>query len=74
MSPWGPEFSSAFRATGVTAAIAGEAKARERQGDRGQHGELDLAGFDLLAEVLGRAADHEAGHEDRQQSHHHHPA
>ena len=31
---------------------------------QGQHGQLHLAGFDLLAQVLRRAADHQAGEED----------
>ena len=36
-----------------------EAEDRERQDQQGQHGELHLARLDLLAEILGRAADHQ---------------
>ncbi len=32
--------------------------------EQGEHGQLHLAGLDLLAEILRRAADHQAGQED----------
>ena len=46
-------------------------KAQDRQGQdqHSQHGQLDLSGLDLLAEVFRGPADHEAGHEDRNQGH-----
>ena len=31
---------------------------------QGEHRQLHLAGLDLLAQVLGRAADHQPGDED----------
>ena len=37
---------------------------RERHGQDVEHDELDLGGLDLLAEVLRRAPDHQAGDED----------
>ena len=42
----------------------GEAEDRQRQDQHRQHGEFHLAAFDLLAEKLRRAADHQAGDED----------
>ena len=42
----------------------GEAEDDEREDEHVEHRHLDVVGFDLLAEVLGRAADHEAGDED----------
>ncbi len=50
----------------------GEPEDGQRQDQDRQHGVLDLAGLDLLAEVLGRAADHQARHEDGDQRHDHH--
>ena len=46
---------------------------RERHGEDVEHDELDLARLDLLAEVLRRAPDHQAGDEDREQREHEHP-
>src|SRR5262252_1455896 len=43
----------------------GPAEIHQRQDEDGEHGHLDLLGLDLLADVLGRAADHQAGDEDR---------
>ncbi len=44
----------------------GDAEDRQRQhGDR-EHRQLDLAALDLLADIFGRAPDHQAGDEDRE--------
>ena len=43
---------------------AGRAEDHERVDQQGQHGQLHLAGLDLLAEVLRRSADHQPGQED----------
>ncbi len=49
----------------------GEAQDRQRQDQDAQHGHLDLLRLQLLAEVLRRAPDHQAGdehrHDDEQQ-------
>ena len=45
----------------------------QRHGQRPDEHELDLARLDLLAEVLGRAADHQAGDEHGQQDEQQHP-
>ena len=50
---------------GNTTAIGGEAEHGERQRQDREHGELHLARLDLLADVFGRAADHQPGDEDR---------
>ena len=42
-----------------------EAEHGERIDQHRQHGELHLARLDLLAEIFRRAADHQAGDEDR---------
>ena len=42
------------------------AKDHQRQDQDGEHGHLDFLGLDLLADIFGRAADHQAGDEDRQ--------
>ena len=44
----------------------GEAEDREREDEDVEHRHLDVVGFDFLAEVLGRAADHETSDEDGQ--------
>ena len=44
-----------------------------RDEERAERGELDLSRLDLLAEPLGRAPDHQAGHEDRHQDVEEHP-
>ena len=44
----------------------GEAQDAGTEDDDDEHGHLHLEGLDLLAQVLGRAADHEPGDEDRQ--------
>ena len=36
----------------------------ERQDEHGQHGQLHVVRFDLLAEVFGRSPDHQSGDED----------
>ena len=41
------------------------AEIHQRQDQDGEHGHLDLLGLDLLADILGRAAHHQAGDEDR---------
>ena len=38
----------------------------QRKDEHVEHGHLDVVGFDLLAEILGRAADHQSGDEDGQ--------
>ena len=45
----------------------------QRDAERAEHDELDLARLDLLAQVLGRAADHEPGEEHREQDEEQHP-
>jgi hypothetical protein len=42
-----------------------EAQDRERQDQDGEHRHLHFLGLDLLAEILGRAADHQPGDEHR---------
>src|SRR5262245_24576814 len=42
----------------------GPAEIHQRQDEDGEHGHLHLLGLDLLADIFGRAADHQAGHED----------
>ena len=44
----------------------GEAQRRDAEVEHGQRGELHLAALDLLAQVLGRAAHHQAGDEHRE--------
>ena len=44
---------------------AGESEHQQRVDQDRQHRELHLAGLDLLAEIFGRAAHHQAGHEHR---------
>ena len=41
------------------------AEIHQRQDEDGEHGHLDFLRLDLLADIFGRAADHQAGHEDR---------
>ena len=43
----------------------GPAEIHQRQDQDGEHRHLDLLGLDLLADIFGRAADHQAGDEDR---------
>ena len=43
----------------------GQHENAEGRGDERDHGHFDFFGFDLLADVFGRAADHQAGDEDR---------
>ena len=43
----------------------GEAEHDERVDQHREHRELHLARLDLLAEIFGRASDHQAGDEDR---------
>src|SRR5512140_864662 len=45
---------------------SGSDQDRERENQHGEHRELHFFGLDLLAEVLGRAPDHEARDEDRE--------
>ena len=45
----------------------------QRHADRAEHDELDLARLDLLAQELGRAADHQPGDEDGEQDEQQHP-
>ncbi len=42
------------------------AQDQQRQDGDGQHGELHFAAFDLLADIFGRAADHQPGDEHRE--------
>ena len=51
----------------------GEAEDGDRQDQQGQHGQLDLARLDLLAQKLRRAADHQTGDEHRQHGEHQQP-
>ena len=44
----------------------GEREDDEREDERVEHGHLHVVGFDLLAQVLRRAADHQSGDEDRE--------
>ena len=41
----------------------GQAKIHQRQDQDGEHGHLDLLRLDLLADIFGRAADHQTGDE-----------
>ena len=43
----------------------GPAEDHQRQDQDGEHRHLDLARLDLLADIFRRAADHQAGDEDR---------
>ena len=58
-------------ANGSTAATA-EAEDDERQDQQREHGELHLPRLDLLAEIFGRAADHQPGDEDGDDRHDQH--
>ena len=49
-----------------------EAKDRQRQDQDGEQRHLHFLGLDLLAEILRRAADHEAGDEHRDDGEHQH--
>src|SRR5215470_14235496 len=44
----------------------GPAEIHQRQHEDGEHRHLDLARLDLLADIFRRAADHQAGDEDRE--------
>ena len=48
----------------VTMAIGGEHQDGDRRSQHRKHRHLDVEGFDFLAEIFGRAADHQAGDED----------
>ena len=47
-----------------------EAEDRRGQDQDGEHGHLHFLGLDLLAEIFGRATDHQASDEDRDDRHH----
>ena len=53
-------------ADGMTAATAVQPRIHQRQDQDGEHRHLDLLGLDLLADIFRRAADHQAGDEDRE--------
>ncbi len=69
-----PGFSGPARPASVTRRERGEAEDAGAEDEDDQHRHLHLECLDLLAEVLGRAADHQAGDEDRQdRADHEHP-
>ena len=51
---------------GIAMAIAVKPRMRERQDQDGERRHLDLVLLDLLAQIFGRAPDHQAGDEDRE--------
>ncbi len=53
-------------------AAAGEQQDAGGQHQHGQHGHLDFLLLDLLAEIFGRAADHQTGEKDGQDGIHQH--
>ena len=68
MNPCGPGLkivTSLTDLTNVEMAIPGPARRRHREDV--EHHELHLGGLDLLAQVLGRAPDHEPGDEHREE-------
>ena len=66
MKPCGPALAIDATADGSTTATAVQPRYIKRQHQDGQHRHLDLARLDLLADIFRRAADHQAGDEDRQ--------
>ena len=71
-SPCGPLFSIDARGVSNDIAMPGADQHDQRHGQDVERDQLDLAGGDLLAEVLRRAADHQAGDEDRHDRQHEH--
>ncbi len=57
----------------VTAPGGGADQDAEREDEDGEHRELDLVRLDALAEVFGRAPDHETCDEDREDDEEEHP-
>ncbi len=66
MKPCGPALAIEATAEGSTTDDRGPAEIHQRQHQNGKHRHLDLARLDLLADIFRRAADHQAGDEDRQ--------
>ena len=68
MKPCGPGIGHGRRGpcSATSTKIAVKREDDEREDEHVEHGHLHVVGFDLLAQVFGRAADHEAGDEDRQ--------
>ena len=73
--PWAPEFQivvSITESTNIDA--AGEAQHGGGHGEDVERDDLHLGRLDLLAEVLRRSPDHQAGDEHRQDGHDQQPA
>ena len=66
LKPCGPGLSGPAVPSGSTLAIAVKPRMLAPEHERDEHRHLDLEGLDLLAEVLGRPADHQAGDEHGQ--------
>ena len=71
--PCGPALSDGVRSPpGMTAAIAARPERRDAEVQDREHRQLHLSALDLLAQVLGRAADHQPGDEHREDGEHQH--
>ena len=73
MKPWAPGLKIDARPACVTTEIAVSVEHHRRHEQRADRGDLDLARLDLLAELLGRPPDHQAGDEDGDQDVEEHP-
>ena len=72
LKPWMPGLKMVLRPEGATTESAVPTSTTQRRQQHDQRGHLHLVGLDLLAQVLGRAADHQPGHEhgdDRERQH-----
>ena len=66
LKPCGPGLSGPARPAWRDGGDGREAQDAGAQDEHDEHRHLHLEGLDLLAEVLGRPSDHEAGDEDRE--------
>ena len=65
MKPCGPGLAIEATAGGQHHGDRGPAEIHQRQDQDGEHRHLDFLRLDLLADIFRRAADHQAGDEDR---------
>ena len=66
MKPCGPALASWGSRRRIDHRDRGPAEIHQRQDQDGEHRHLDFLGLDFLADVFRRAADHQAGDEDRE--------